>query len=154
AARAGWSQRVRMGPRPWPRRGWRAAQQPLRSSRSRGMSPMSLKTTLTGWARPPLDPGVHIRRYSTTRDILSVKPRGRQYGYFGVRGFSSATNTQRYFGTLVHDVLDRINRDYRAAVPLPSEADVELLVGQAHDRLIRTGVRPFNPGAQQKIAAT
>src|SRR5690349_658771 len=107
---------------------------------------MTLTTILTGWQTPARSAEPHIRRYSTTGDILSYKRCRRQYGFFGVRGFSGATNTQRYFGTLVHDVLDQINRDYRhdPTMSLPDEDQVGILVDQAHDRLIRSGVRPFN----------
>lgn len=116
---------------------------------------MSIKTILTGWSAPALKAETHVRKFSTTGDILSFKRCRRAYGYFGVRGFSSATATQRYFGTLVHDVLDRINRDYRQSPskPLPGEADVKGLVAEAHNRLIRSGVRPYNAAQQQETAA-
>lgn len=115
---------------------------------------MSISSLLTGWSLPEKKTETKIRKYSTTGDILSYKRCPRQYGFFSVRGFSSATATQRYFGTLVHDVLDRINRNYKIGVPLPSEDDVNELVSQAHDRLIRSGVRPYNAPQQQKHAAT
>ncbi len=72
-----------------------------------------------------------------------------------MRGFSSATATQRYFGTLVHDVLDRIHREQRAnpGAPLPDEHAVRQFVAEAHDRLIRSGVRPYNSRQQQEHAA-
>lgn len=116
---------------------------------------MSIKLILTGWTAPALKAETHVRKFSTTGDILSFKRCRRAYGYFGVRGFSSATATQRYFGTLVHDVLDRINRDYRLSPskPLPTEAEVKDLVTEAHDRLIRSGVRPYNAPQQQEAAA-
>lgn len=117
---------------------------------------MTLTTILPGWQVPSRTAETRIRRYSTTGDILSYKRCRRQYGVFGVRGFSSATNTQRYFGTLVHDVLDQINRDYRRdpTMTLPDEPQIEALVDQAHDRLIRSGVRPFNADIQQAKAVT
>jgi hypothetical protein len=115
---------------------------------------MSITSFLTGWTVPATAKTVHVRKYSTTADILSFKRCRRQYGYFGVRGFSSATATQHYFGTLVHDVLDRINRDYRVdpGGGLPDEARVEILVSEAHDRLIRSGVRPYNARLQRAQA--
>lgn len=116
---------------------------------------MSLKTLLAGWSVPPTVATSHIRKYSTTGDILSFKRCRRQYGFFGVRGFASATATQRYFGTLVHDVLDQINRDYRhdPGAALPDEQEITQLVAEAHDRLIRSGVRPYNSTQQQETAA-
>jgi DNA helicase-2/ATP-dependent DNA helicase PcrA len=116
---------------------------------------MSMMPLLSGWTVPTASKTVHIRKYSTTGDILSYKRCRRQYGFFGVRGFSSATATQRYFGTLVHDVLDRINRDYRLqpARGLPDEAQIDDLVAEAHERLIQSGVRPYNARQQRKQAA-
>lgn len=113
---------------------------------------MNLTETLAGWTVPKPSAETHIRKYSTTADILSFKRCRRQYGYFGVRGFASATNTQRYFGTLVHDVLDRINREYREAPSLPDHARIVELVQEAHERLVRSGVRPYNSRQQQEQA--
>jgi putative RecB family exonuclease len=115
---------------------------------------MSLKSLLPGWSVPQRKNEVRVRSYSTTADVLAFRRCKRQYGYFGVRGFSSATSTQLYFGTLVHDVLDRINRDRRLnpSRPLPNEEEVRQLVGEAHDRLIRSGVRTFNAPLMQEKA--
>lgn len=115
---------------------------------------MSIKSILTGWTAPSLKAETHVRKFSTTGDILSYRRCRRAYGYFGVRGFSSATATQRYFGTLVHDVLDRIHRGYREdpRAGLPDEETVATLVIEAHDRLIRSGVRPYSARQQQKLA--
>lgn len=114
---------------------------------------MNMKALLSGWTTPPpATDEIHIRKYSTTGDILSFKRCRRQYGYFGVRGFASATNTQRYFGTLVHDVLDRINRNYQASQVLPSHEHILQLIDEAHERLIRSGVRPYNSRAQRETA--
>lgn len=118
---------------------------------------MNIRMMLPGWTVPPTSDETHIRKYSTTGDILSFKRCQRQYGYFGVRGFASATNTQRYFGTLVHDVLDRVNRRYlmspdRTLVALPTREEVVRLVEEAHERLVRSGVRPYNARMQQETA--
>ncbi len=47
--------------------------------------------------------------------------------------------------------MDRIHRNYHLnpQVPLPNESELELLVQQAHDRLVRSGVRAFSPAQQQ-----
>jgi len=113
---------------------------------------MSLTNLLTGWTVPEKVQETHIRKYSTTGDILSFKRCRRQYGFFGVRGFSSATATQRYFGNLVHDVLDQINRNYRLNPVLPNHVEVTELTEKAHERLIRSGVRPYNAKQQKELA--
>jgi DNA helicase II / ATP-dependent DNA helicase PcrA len=114
---------------------------------------MTISSSLQGWTVPSNDEETRIRRYSTTGDILAFKRCQRQYGYFGVRGFASATATQRYFGTMVHDVLDRINRDYRITPVLPDESRVNELVEEAHERLIRSGIRPYNSRQQRDRAS-
>lgn len=113
---------------------------------------MSLVAKLTGWTKPTMADPVHVRRYSTTGDILAYKRCRRQYGVFGVRKWSSATATQRYFGVLVHDVLDRTNREFKITQTLPTHEEIEQYISEAHDRLIRSGVRPFNRVAQQELA--
>lgn len=120
------------------------------------MPDLALKALLAGWTTPEISSDERIRRYSATGDILSFKRCRRQYGYFGVRGFASATNVQRYFGTLVHDVMYQIHVDHRAGVALPTREDdrerIQQLVATAHERLVRSGVRPFNPAGQQEHA--
>ncbi|HEV7373538.1 MAG TPA: PD-(D/E)XK nuclease family protein [Pyrinomonadaceae bacterium] len=114
---------------------------------------MTIASSLKGWTVPRKTDETRIRRYSTTGDILAYKRCRRQYGYFGVRGFASATATQRYFGTLVHDVLDRINRDYRINPVLPDKTRVDELVEEAHERLLRSGIRPYNSRQQRDRAS-
>lgn len=112
---------------------------------------MSPLPTLTGWVRPNPRQVRRVRRYSTTADILSFKRCPSQYGFFRVRRYESATATQLYFGTLAHDVLDQIHRDYIAGIPLPDAAQLEQLVLRAHDRLVRAGVRAYNAPQQRTL---
>jgi hypothetical protein len=113
---------------------------------------MSIINHLQGWTVPQVHEEVSIHTYSTVGDILSYQRCQRQYGYFSVRGYSSASSTQRYFGTLMHDVLDQVNREYRATNQLPDLPVLTQMVEQAHHRLIRSGVRAYNPRAQQDRA--
>lgn len=115
---------------------------------------MTTLPTLSGWRPPRMDHAEQIRTYSTTGDILSYLRCRRQYGFFGVRGFAASSNTQRYFGTLVHDVIDRISRDYRRQPVLPDETRIAELVEEAHDRLYRSGVRALNASQNKKQAIT
>lgn len=119
---------------------------------------MNIGTLLTEWSLPTQKTENVIKKYSVTADILSFKRCRRQYGFFGVRKFRSATATQRYFGTLVHDVLEQINRNYqmKKSLPieeaLPNEEEIKILVEKAHERLILSGIRPYNT-EDQKIRA-
>jgi putative RecB family exonuclease len=113
---------------------------------------MSITDQLEGWTVPEQEEETQIRTYSAVGDILAYQRCRRQYGYFTVRGYDSASATQRYFGTLVHDVLDQIHRDYRIGDDLPDRGVLNDLVLQAHDRLVRSGVRAYNPRYQRERA--
>lgn len=105
-----------------------------------------------GWTKPSLKHDANIRKYSTTGDILSFKRCRRQYGFFHVRGFRSASSTQMYFGTLVHDVLDKIHRIYKSSGALPSEDGVREVVEESHELLVRSGIRPYDAKQQKENA--
>lgn len=113
---------------------------------------IALRDLLEGWTAPLKPNELPLRKYSTSGDILSYKRCRRQYGFFSVRGFTSTSSTFRYFGTLVHDVLDMVVRRYRSAGTLPDIRMLDGYVEIAHDRLIRSGIRPFH--ARQKSTAT
>jgi len=52
------------------------------------------------------------RRYSVTTDIVGFRRCGRQYGAFRVHRYAPAYQTQLYFGTILHQVLDRCHSHY------------------------------------------
>ncbi len=52
------------------------------------------------------------RRYSVTSDIVAFRRCARQYGAFSVHKFAPAYQTQIYFGTILHQVLDRCHTYY------------------------------------------
>ena len=54
---------------------------------------------------PPSEPFVK-RRYSVTADVVAYRRCARQYGAFRVHSYAPAHQTQLYFGTIVHQVLD------------------------------------------------
>src|SRR6185437_14560035 len=89
------------------------------SRAKKATGPVLLPLLGGGWPTPDPREEPRVRSYSITADILSFRRCKRQYGFFGVRGFNSATSTQRYFGTLVHDVLDQISRDWDKAKGRP-----------------------------------
>jgi hypothetical protein len=113
---------------------------------------MSIRNILTDWRVSTPKHEKVVRKYSITSDILSFKRCKKQYGYFTVRGFVSATATQRFFGTLVHDVLDSINRDYKLTKELPSRQEIKDKLDKAHQRLRASGVRAYNEARQVEKA--
>lgn len=60
---------------------------------------------------PPGPPAVK-RRYSVTADVVSYRKCGRQYGAFKVQSYAPAFQTTIYFGTLLHQVLDRCHNHF------------------------------------------
>lgn len=98
------------------------------------------------------------RRYSVTGDILSYRRCARQYGHFSDYGFSPAQAAQLYFGTVVHETLDRMHQQYRGQlddVPegIPSRADIERYFTQVSNALIAHGTKPMSGDAKDRALA-
>ena len=70
------------------------------------------------------------RRYSVTQDVVSFRRCARQYGVFNVYNYAPAHQTQIYFGTVLHQVLDRCHAHFHGRVDpstkgsLPDEGKV------------------------------
>jgi PD-(D/E)XK nuclease superfamily len=56
------------------------------------------------------------RRYSVTQDIVSFRRCARQYGAFNVHKYAPAYQTQTYFGTILHQVLDRCHTHFHGKI--------------------------------------
>ncbi|OLD63967.1 MAG: hypothetical protein AUF65_00735 [Chloroflexi bacterium 13_1_20CM_50_12] len=56
------------------------------------------------------------RRYSVTADIVAFRRCARQYGAFRVHRYAPAYQTQLYFGTILHQVLDRCHSHYHGTI--------------------------------------
>ena len=75
-------------------------------------------------------PAQSRRRYSVTADILAYQQCSLQYGAFAVRRYEPALVVQLFYGTVIHQVLDRAHAHYRGemGVPpgtLPTNADID-----------------------------
>ena len=87
------------------------------------------------------------RRYSVTTDILSFQRCNRQYGQFVVRGYAPAHTVQIYYGTLIHQVLDRAYAHYAGSIDpstkdqIPTEQDIELYFNEVDTALRIRGIR-------------
>jgi putative RecB family exonuclease len=97
--------------------------------------------------RPP-DP---VRpRFSLTSDILSFRRCTRQYRFFSHEGFVPARATQAFYGTVVHQVLDRCHRLYngkiegRAKGSLPTDDDIDTFADDVQNALRSHGVWALN----------
>lgn len=64
----------------------------------------------------PLSSTPSKRRYSVTADIVGFRRCGRQYGAFRAHKYAPAYQTQLYFGTILHQVLDRCHAHFHGIV--------------------------------------
>ena len=118
------------------------------------MSAWTNYNSLTGQINPP-SPTQSRPRFSLTSDIVSYRRCSRQYGYFGNEGFVPAQATQIFYGTIVHQVLDRCHRHYSglAGFPrgsFPSDADIASYFGEVENALKSHGVRPVSAAVRDK----
>ncbi len=56
------------------------------------------------------------RRYSVTQDVVAFRRCARQYGAFNVHKYAPAHQTQTYFGTVLHQVLDRCHAHFHGII--------------------------------------
>lgn len=56
------------------------------------------------------------RRYSVTQDVVAYRRCARQYGAFNVHKYAPAQQTQAYFGTVLHQVLDRCHAHFHGII--------------------------------------
>lgn len=98
----------------------------------------------------------HERRrpYSVTGDILSFQRCPRQYGLVSVRGFVLANPVQFYYGTLIHQVLDRAHAHY-AGLPdpstrgyIPTDDDIQSFFKHVDEGLRLRNIRSSSPKEQ------
>lgn len=118
---------------------------------------MSAWTNYTGIVIPPPQPSLVRSRFSLTSDILSFRRCSRQYGYFGNDGFVPAQATQIFYGTIIHQVLDRCHRHYWGFTghpqgTIPTDADVDQYFNDVQNALKSHGVRPASPAVAAKAS--
>jgi putative RecB family exonuclease len=86
-------------------------------------------------------------RLSLTSDILSYRHCSYQYGHFAHDGFVPAQSAQAFFGTVVHQVLDRCHRHFAGMVTgipegtMPTDADIEGYFNEVRTALKSHGIR-------------
>ncbi len=89
-------------------------------------------------------------RFSLTSDIISFRRCRRQYGYFGNDGYAPAQTLQVFYGTVIHQVLDRCHRHFSGLMPgvpggnIPSNTDVEQYFVEVENALLAQGIRPVS----------
>lgn len=89
-------------------------------------------------------------RFSLTSDIISYRRCRRQYGYFGNDGYVPAQTLQVFYGTVIHQVLDRCHRHYSGlleGIPggsIPTDTEIDNYFGEVENALRTQGIRPVS----------
>jgi putative RecB family exonuclease len=97
------------------------------------------------------------KKYSVTGDILQFQLCPRQYGFFNVRGYHPSNLTQFWFGTIIHQVLDKLHLQYLGRLDpqkkgqTPSDDDVKVYFDQIMESLRTKGIRAINEN-EKKLA--
>jgi DNA helicase II / ATP-dependent DNA helicase PcrA len=103
-------------------------------------------------ARPPsaVEQAQLKRKYSVTGDILSFKRCKRQYGFFARRQYAAAQEGQLFFGTVIHETLDRAHAHFQGLMPgtkkgdMPKPDDIATYFAEAERALRLRGIRPMS----------
>lgn len=89
-------------------------------------------------------------KYSVTADILSFQLCRRQYGFFAVRRYQPAHVVQIWYGTIIHQVLDKLHMHYKGLLDpqmegqIPIDSDVEIYFTEIENSLRARGIRTIN----------
>jgi hypothetical protein len=99
-------------------------------------------------------PAQSRRRYSVTADILAYQQCSIQYGAFAARRYEPALVVQLFYGTIIHQVLDRAHAHYRGelGVPpgtLPTDADIDNYFTEVENALIARKIRAVQSVREQ-----
>lgn len=94
-------------------------------------------------------------KYSVTGDILSFQLCPMQYGFFASRGYLPAHVIQIWFGTVIHQVLDKLHMHYFGLLRpetkgmIPSDNDVERYFNEVEETLRARGIKAINDDLKQ-----
>lgn len=105
-------------------------------------------------AVPHNPPTPSRRRYSVTADILAFQQCPIQYGAFAVRRYEPALVVQLFYGTVIHQVLDRAHAHYRGALgappgTLPTDADIDNYFSEVENALKSRRIRAVHSVKEQ-----
>jgi putative RecB family exonuclease len=101
---------------------------------------------------PPVKP-----RYSLTGDILGFRRCRRQYGFFAVRKYVPSRAVQLFYGTLVHEVLDRVHKHYEGLEDpattrkIPTDDELDIYFDEAERALKAKNIRVFDTRQARKV---
>ena len=95
---------------------------------------------------PYRPPTVGRQRYSVTADVLAFQQCPIQYGAFVARKYEPALVVQLFYGTVIHQVLDRAHAHFRGelGVPagsMPTDADIDHYFSEVENALLSRRIR-------------
>lgn len=96
------------------------------------------------------------REYSVTGDVLSFLRCARQYGLLGPRGYVPAQSGQLFFGTVIHETLDRAHAHFKGELPgtsvgeMPTDRDIRTYFEAVEQALRHRGIRPMSRQAGEQ----
>ena len=96
------------------------------------------------------------RRYSITSDVLSYQLCPLQYSFYKIRKYEASMTNQVYYGTVIHQVLDRAHMHYKGVLDpakagtLPTDADIEHYFDEVNQAL---RARRISAGELVKVQA-
>lgn len=88
--------------------------------------------------------------FSLTADIIGYQRCPRQYGYFVEKGFVPAHTIQIFYGTIIHEVLDRAHHHYKGFEDpktkgkIPTDKEIERYFIEVESSLKTRGIRAIN----------
>ena len=96
------------------------------------------------------------RRYSVTADILAYQQCSIQYGAFAVRRYEPALVVQLFYGTIIHQVLDRAHAHFRGELGAPKETlptndDIEEYFMEVENALVTRRIRAVQSVRDQAL---
>lgn len=105
---------------------------------------------------PYTAPAQSRRRYSVTADILAYQQCSIQYGAFVVRRYEPALVVQLFYGTIIHQVLDRAHAHFRGELgvskgTLPTDADIESYFMEVENALVARRIRAVQNARDQAL---
>lgn len=92
-------------------------------------------------------PKVTKRRYSVTADVLAYQQCSRQYHAFSIRKYEPALAVQLFYGTVIHQVLDRTHAHFRGLIDpntrgtLPTDQDIDVYFREVENSLRARRIR-------------
>ena len=96
------------------------------------------------------------RRYSVTADILAYQQCSIQYGAYAVRRYEPALVVQLFYGTIIHQVLDRAHAHFRGELgfpqgTMPTDSDIEGYFTEVENALKARRIRAVGNVREQAL---